>query len=192
MTEVILLEIFSKEEFRDWLLENHDKEKKVGLVLHKKHTGKNSPSHRELIEEAICFGWIDTTIKRLDEDKYIRNFCRRSKNSSWSYNTLNYAKQLIKEKRMMPAGMEFYKKGLKKKPNDFGLEKNPKMPEELKEELNKNRKTKEIFEKLAPSYKKAYYRWILRAKLPKTRKKRIKIILKNTLNSKKSIILKDI
>jgi len=192
MTEVILLEIFNKKDFRNWLSKNHNKEKKVGLIIHKKHTGKNPPSHRELMEEAICFGWIDTTIKRLDDDKYIRYFCRRTKNSTWSYNTLGYAKQLIKEKRMTPSGLEFYKEGLKKKPHDYDLDKNPEIPQDLIKALDKSKKARENLSKIAPSYKRTYLRWILRAKLPETRKKRINSVVKRLLNMKKPGTLKDI
>lgn len=178
MTDVIFLEIYDKKDFRKWLSLNHNKERKVGLIVHKKHTGKISPSHLELMEEAICFGWIDTTINRLDDNRYIRFFCKRSKNSSWSYNTLNYAKQLIKEKRMMPSGLKFYKEGLKKRPHDYGLPKNPEIPEDLKKILDKNKKASKNFEKISPSIKKARFRWILRSKLPETRKKRIDSIIK--------------
>jgi uncharacterized protein YdeI (YjbR/CyaY-like superfamily) len=188
----VQLTILDKKEFRNWLSENHDKEKKVGLIIHKKHTGKPSPHHKELMEEAICFGWIDTTLKRLDNDKYIRYFCRRSKNSSWSYNTLSYAKQLIKEKRMTPAGLVFYKLGLKKKPHDFGIPKNPDVPSEMKDVFNKNKKAKEAFENLAPSTKKNYLRWIVRAKLPETRIKRINSVIKIAAKSEKPWLFKDI
>jgi len=111
---IVQEEIFNKEDFRNWLLQNYDKEKKVELIVHKKHTKKPFPSHRELLEEAICFGWVDTTIKRLDENRFIRTFVKRNKNSRWSENTLSYAKKLIKEKRMMPPGLLFYKEGLRK------------------------------------------------------------------------------
>ena len=83
---------FNRNDFRKWLEENHNKETKVGIILHKRHTGKPAPTHRELIEEAICFGWIDTIIKKLDDDRYLRNFSRRNNNSKWSDNTLGYAK----------------------------------------------------------------------------------------------------
>jgi len=72
---------FSRKDFRKWLEKNHETENKVAVIIYKKHTGKPFPSHRELIEEAICFGWIDTTIKRIDEDKFLRNFAKRNKNS---------------------------------------------------------------------------------------------------------------
>jgi uncharacterized protein YdeI (YjbR/CyaY-like superfamily) len=112
--EVPYVEVFSGKDFRKWLRKNHDTEKKVFLIVNKKHTGKKFPSHRELVDEAICYGWIDTTIKRLDENRFIRTFCRRTKNSRWSDNTLSYGKQLIKDGKMTSHGLKFYLEGLRK------------------------------------------------------------------------------
>lgn len=95
---------FDKNYFKEWLGVNHKKETKINVVVYKRHTGKPSPTHRELMEEAICFGWIDTTLKSLDEDRYVRRFSKRNKNSTWSDNTIGYGKQLIKEGRMTPEG----------------------------------------------------------------------------------------
>lgn len=170
MKEVIA---FRKEDFRRWLEKYHDREHKVAVVLYKKHTGKKQPSHRELIEEAIAYGWIDTTIKRLDEDRYIRTFSRRTKNSTWSDNTLRYARQLIKEGRMQPSGMEFYKLGKAKPTLNADIPKNPEMPKELKQALTMDAKAKELFAGLTPSSKKMLYRWYLSAKREETRLRRI-------------------
>lgn len=172
------------QEWRSWLEKNHEKEKKVAILAYKKHTGKPSLTHKEAMHEAICFGWIDTTLKSLDENKYIRNFAKRSKNSKWSNNTLSYAKQLIKEKRMAPAGLAAYKAGLKKPTHDHGIPKNPNTPEDLIRELEKN-KAKEKFNSLAPSYKRTYLRWLYRAKRPETRIKRINAIVNQTLSNNK-------
>ena len=125
------------------------------------------------MEEAICFGWIDTTIKRLDEDQYIRNFSKRNKNSTWSQNTLSYAKDLIKRGKMTPTGLKFYKEGLKKLPHAHGIPKNSEMPIELKKALVTDKVAKDNFESFPPSTKKMFYRWILRGKLKATRTKRI-------------------
>jgi uncharacterized protein YdeI (YjbR/CyaY-like superfamily) len=108
------IKVYTKEDFRKWLEKNHDKESRVGLIVHKKHTGKKFPTHNELLREAICFGWVDTTIKRIDENKFLRTFCRRTKKSTWSKNTLSYARDLIKSKRMTIQGLGFYKEGLRK------------------------------------------------------------------------------
>jgi uncharacterized protein YdeI (YjbR/CyaY-like superfamily) len=183
---MVEIAVFKKEDFRKWLKKNHDKEKKVSIIIHKKHTGKESPSHRELMNEAICFGWIDTTVNRLDEERYIRNFSRRSKNSKWSDNTISYGKELIEQGRMTPAGLKFYEEGLKKPTHDAGIPKSPSMPEELRKALDKNPKAKENFNNFAPSIKKMHYRWILRGKREETRAKRIKFIVESVEISKRN------
>ena len=170
----------NRNDFRKWLEKNHDKETKVSIILHKRHTGKPAPTHRELIEEAICFGWIDTIIKKLDDERYLRHFSRRNSKSTWSNNTLGYAKKLIKEGKMTPDGLKFYKLGLKKPTHDDGIPKNPTMPLELKNALSTDTKAKNIFDTFPPSKKKMLYRWILRAKLPETRNKRVNTIIKST------------
>jgi uncharacterized protein YdeI (YjbR/CyaY-like superfamily) len=171
------IEVYSAKELRAWLKKHHKSESVVTIIIHKKHTGKTSPTHREQIEEAICFGWIDTTLKRLDEDRYIRHFRKRTTNSKWSDNTLSYAKRLVKEGKMSPQGLHFYELGLAKPTHDHGIPKNPDMPPELKAALAKNKKAREKFEAFPPSRKRMLYRWILRAKLPPTKKKRIDSLL---------------
>lgn len=175
------------EKWRIWLEKNHRKKEKIMLVRYKKHTGYESFNQREAMNEAICFGWIDTTLKRLDDEKYGVTFVKRNKNSRWSYNTFARAEEMIKQGKMSEFGMEMYKLGLSKKPHDHGIPKNPDMPEGLKKELDKkvNRNIKEQFEKLAPSHKKNYYRWILRAKRSETRKKRVKQTIENVKKNKK-------
>jgi uncharacterized protein YdeI (YjbR/CyaY-like superfamily) len=180
-----LIEVYERADFRKWLEKNHDKETKVGIALHKKHTKKPCPTHRELMEEAICFGWIDTTLRRLDENRYQRNFVRRNSNSKWSDNTLSYAKKLIEEGKMTPAGLKFYEEGLKKPTHDHGIPKNPNMPNDLKKALKKDKLVWKNFEKFSPSAKKMLYRWILRAKMKATREKRIKEVVKRTKEKKK-------
>lgn len=184
MKEIV---VFNKDDFRKWLIKNHDKESKVAVVVHRKHTGKEFPSHRELMGEAICFGWIDTTLKGLDEERYIRNFSRRNKNSKWSDNTIRYGGELIKQGRMTPAGLKFYEEGLKKPTHDAGIPKNPSMPEELRKALDKNSKAKENFDKFPPSTKKMHYRWILRGKREETRIKRIKFIVDSAEVNKRNL-----
>lgn len=185
----IKIPVFTPNDFRKWLEKNHDKHTKVALIIHKKHTGKISPSHREIMEEAICFGWIDTIVKRIDEDTFIRFFSRRNKNSKWSCNTLRYAKELIKNKRMTSHGLQFYKEGLKKLPHDHGIPKNPLIPVDLKRALDKNKTAKEKFNKLVPSVRKMNLRFILRAKMPETRSKRINDLVMKLKNEPKNFPL---
>src|SRR3989338_778451 len=167
----------TQKDWRTWLEKNHLTEKKVGVIVHKKHTGKPTLSHREYMNEAICFGWIDTTIKRIDENTFLRYFARRNDKSKWSENTLSYAKELLATGRMSLEGIKRYKEGLQRKTHDYGIPKNPKMPRDLKQALEEENALKQ-FTYLTKSAKRMHLRWLLRAKLPKTRKKRIKEIIK--------------
>jgi uncharacterized protein YdeI (YjbR/CyaY-like superfamily) len=176
----------SREEWREWLRKNHRKESSVYLIKYKKHTKKPTVTSKEAMEEAICFGWIDTTMNRLDDEKYMQRFVKRNKNSRWSNNTIKYAKRLIKEKKMRAAGLKAYNEGLQKPTIDHNLPKNPDVPKDLKKELDKDKKAKENFYSFAPSYKRFYIYWIENAKREETRKRRINEVVKRSHNNIKS------
>ena len=165
-------------EWRRWLEKNHLKEDKVIFIKYKKHTGRPIISNADAMKEAICFGFIDTTAKRVDDARWSICYVKRGKNSRWSVNTLNYGKALLKEGKMSPFGIKMYNEGLRKKAFDGHIPKNPEMPEELKKELSKNKFIKKIFNTLSPSRKRMYYRQILYAKRPETRQKRIMEVIK--------------
>jgi len=149
----------------------------VYVIKYKRHTKKPTISHKESMDEAICFGWIDTIIRRVDDDSYMRSFVRRNKNSRWSKATLAYAKRLIKEGKMTPAGLKIYKEGLKKPTIDHGLPKNPPTPKLLRDALEKSKIAKKFFEDLAPSYKRFYIYWVMKAKRPETKQRHVKEIV---------------
>jgi uncharacterized protein YdeI (YjbR/CyaY-like superfamily) len=137
------------------------------------------------MREALCFGWIDTTTRRIDEDKYGITYVKRNKNSRWSRNTLAYGKELLEKGLMSPFGIKMYREGLAKKPHDDGIPDNPRVPKYLREEIEKEDMAMENFKKIAPSYKRTLLRWLLRAKLKETKKKRMKIIVQSLKNKKK-------
>jgi uncharacterized protein YdeI (YjbR/CyaY-like superfamily) len=178
MSNIETIHANSIKEWRSWLEKNHEKKNIVILTKYKKHTKKPTFSHQEAMHEAICFGWIDTTAKRISDEVWGVTFRKRTKNSRWSNNTLKYAEQMINQGKMTPAGFAAYRLGLSKPTIDLILPENH-MPQDLLKELNKkkNAPAKENFDKLAPSYKKMYVRWIERAKLPETRKRRIKNVV---------------
>jgi uncharacterized protein YdeI (YjbR/CyaY-like superfamily) len=165
-------------DWRNWLKKNHLKEDKVLLVKYKKHTGKPIIYNKDSMMEAICFGWIDTTAKRVDEDKWGITYVKRNKNSKWSLNTLSYGKELLEKGLMSPFGIKMYKEGLLKKPHDLGIPKNPDMPEDLKKALNKSKKF-DKFMKIAPSARRMYFRMLIRLKRKETKAKFIKKLIKN-------------
>lgn len=78
------LDVRSREQWRNWLRDHHDSESEIWLVFHKHHTPEKSISYDDIVEEALCFGWIDSIVKRLDDDRYARKFTPRKPDSKWS------------------------------------------------------------------------------------------------------------
>lgn len=170
--------------WRAWLAKHHLQEKSIAVMRYKKHTGKPSPSHQELMHAAICFGWIDTTVKRLDADRYLVRFARRTDASKWSDNTLRYAKQLLAEGKMSPEGIKRYNEGLTRPTLDHGIPKNPRMPSDLKRELAQKGALAQ-FEAFPPSARRMYLRWLAYAKQETTRTKRKEQIIARALANQK-------
>ncbi len=164
-------------EWRRWLEKNHLKEDKVILIKYKKHTGRPIISTADAMKEAICFGFIDTTVRRIDDERWSVVYVKRNKNSRWSVNTLKYGKELLKAGKMSEFGIKMYKEGLRKKAFDGHIPRNPEMPEELRNALSQNRLI-EIFKSVPPSMKRMYFRQILYAKRPETKKKRIDEVIR--------------
>jgi uncharacterized protein YdeI (YjbR/CyaY-like superfamily) len=91
-------------DFRRWLEANHQAKKEIWLVIYKKASGKAGISYDESIEEALCFGWIDSLAKSIDAGKYAQRFSPRRKGGNWTAVNLAKARRLISEGRMTEAG----------------------------------------------------------------------------------------
>lgn len=169
------LYIKTRKEWRNWLRRNHNKNDGVWLVFYKKQTGKASLDYDDAVEEALCFGWIDSIIKKIDEEKYVRKLTPRKPDSKWSELNKKRVKKLEKQGLMTKAGLasveEARKSGLwdKSASRQIPL----KMPVELKTALKKNKKARKFFDTLAPSYKKQFIGWIALAKRPETKRRRV-------------------
>ena len=164
-------------EWRNWLSANHDKEAEVWLIYYKEKTGKPSVEYEASVEEALCFGWVDSIIKKLDETKYARKFTPRKADSVWSESNKKRAAKMIKAGLMTEPGMRKVQAAKRSGRWDKPVQK-PEltfaMPPEFREALAKNKAAKENFDKLAPTYRKPFIGWIEIAKRPETREKRIK------------------
>lgn len=166
----------NRDEWRNWLSENYNKESGIWLIFYKKETGRATLEYEDAIEEALCFGWIDSIIKKLDDQRYARKFTPRKEDSRWSNSNKNRVQNMIEQNRMTPLGMakiEAAKKsGLWDKPDrpQISFE----IPEILNNALAKNKRAKEFFDQLAPTYQKQYIGWIQIAKQQKTKQQRVK------------------
>jgi uncharacterized protein YdeI (YjbR/CyaY-like superfamily) len=170
------LYVKNRMEWRKWLEKNHDKIKIIWMIFYKKHTGIPCISYSDAVEEALCFGWIDSIIKRVDDEKYIQKFTPRSNKNKWSDLNIKRMKKMIEAGLMTKAGLEKFDESFldKKKIQAEKKEVDITMPEAMMEELKFNAAARENYNKLAPSHKKLYLRWITSAKKEETILKRIK------------------
>lgn len=163
-------------EWREWLRENHAGKKEIWLILYKKHTGERCVSLDEAVEEAVCFGWIDGIMKRIDDRKHTIRFSPRRKNSYWSESNLERVKRMIEQGKMMPSGMEIYEKRdpLKSPPSAPYRGKEVPAPGDIEMKFMEDTEVWEKFKALPPSHKNMYIGWISTGKKEETRLRRIK------------------
>lgn len=180
------LYIKTNSKWRNWLKKNHKKSNGIWLIYYKKETGKPSLDYNDTVEEAICFGWIDSLVKKIDKSRYARKFTPRNAKSLWSEPNKRRVKKVIKEGRMTKFGMEKISAAKRNGTWSKKIE-TPKIsydePKDFILALNKSKKARENFEMFPPSHKKRYYMWINIAKRKETREKRIqesvKLLSKN-------------
>ncbi len=176
----------SKREFTEWLTINSQKEKEVMVGYYKVSTGKPTLSWSDSVDVALCFGWIDSVRKTIDEKSYSIRFSPRRPNSVWSNVNINKVKQLIVDRLMTEDGLIAY--NLRKNENSgiYSFEKDNRQLDEQSEELFKgNKPAWDFFMKQAPSYRKTMIHWILSAKQIKTKTNRLeKVILYSEQNKR--------
>ena len=169
------LYVADRDAWRRWLSEHYDTEDGIWLVFYKKETSKPTLAYDDSVEEALCFGWIDSIIKKIDEEKYARKFKPRKDKSVWSQLNKKRVDKMIKQGRMTEAGLAKIKAA--RKNGSWDQDARPKISFEvqpgLAKALARNKKAKEHFDQLAPTYRRHYIGWIATAKRPETKERRI-------------------
>ena len=161
------------DQWRKWLDKHHDSESEVWLVFHKQHTGVDSIAYSDALDEALCFGWVDSLVKRLDESRYARKFTPRKADSRWSaINRKRYA-ALKAAGRLKPGGIN-------RPPTDRGYDSRPPrfampatLPPYIQAAFRKHPAARRYFEGLAPSHRRRYIGWIETAKREETKARRL-------------------
>lgn len=165
-----LLDVRTRTEWRAWLSDHHASESEVWLVFHKSHTGIQAVPYEDAVEEAVCFGWVDSLIRRLDEDRYARKFTPRKADSAWSSSNRR------RYERMAVAGL-LTEAGLARSPTDrSGDAPRPSLdaiPAYIEAGLRREPRAWTFFNELAPSHRRVYVGWIESAKRQATREKRL-------------------
>lgn len=176
----------TRQAWRAWLSRNHAREKGIWLAYYKKGSGKRSVTYEEALQEALCFGWIDSTIGRVDEERYKQRFTPRKEKSVWSSSNKARVEKLIAEGRMAPPGLakvEAAKRnGSWESLSDIDrIGKGAELPPDLLHALAAEPQAQAIFDKRPPSEKKLWAYWVLSAKKPETRARRVAETVKRVL-----------
>jgi uncharacterized protein YdeI (YjbR/CyaY-like superfamily) len=165
------LDVRSRARWRAWLERHHDSELEIWLVFYKRHTGKASLHYGDALDEALCFGWVDSRIRRLDDDRYALRFTPRKTDSRWSnVNRKRYA-ELAAQGLLAPAGRARAPSAQNAYPP---RRKRAALPGYVKEALRADAKAWATFERLAPGYRRMYAGWIDNAKREETKARRIR------------------
>ena len=173
-------------EWREWLTKNHVKEDGVWLIYYKKNADKPTISWSEAVDEALCFGWIDSVKKPIDEERFMQFFSKRKANSLWSKINKEKVSKLTQAKKMTPAGFEIIEKA---KQNGMWtlLDEVEELiiPKDLKQAFDATPKALNYFLSLSKSIKKGMLTLVVVAKRPETRQNRINEFVSCAANNKK-------
>jgi len=184
--ERLTVYVNTKTEWRQWLQENHQTEQSIWLACNTKKSSLPSISWSELVDEALCFGWIDSTRKTIDEYSFVQLFSRRKPNSTWSKINKEKIQKLIDSQMMTEAGYETIKTAQQNGSwTILDSVEDLTIPKDLGEAFKNYPGSEDYFLSLSKSMKKMLLQWIVLAKRPETRKKRIDEIAELAAQRKK-------
>lgn len=173
--------------WRAWLAENHVKEQNIWLQLYKKDANVSSVSYSEAVDEALCFGWIDSTVRKHDAQSRVQFFCKRKPKSNWSAVNKRKVAYLIENGLMTEAGLKLVE--IAKEIGTWTASdevENLVIPMDLQTAFSENETALTHFTAFSRSAKKVILSWLLSAKRPETRQKRIVEIVAKAAENKKA------
>ena len=177
----------NRDEWRYWLEKNHTISTEVWLMHYKKSLNNKSVNHFDAVEEALCFGWIDSKLKKIDEERFILKYSPRKPKSVWSKINKDTAEQMISLGKMTSAGFEKIEEAKKQGFWDIAYTNlvKERLPSDLKKALMVNKIAWNNFQHFANSYRNMYIGWVKNAKTQKTRRKRVSAVVKRSFDNTK-------
>ena len=167
------------EEFRAWLARHHATATELWVGFHKRHTSRPSLTWPESVDAALAFGWIDGVRKTLDADSYVIRFTPRKRGSVWSNINIKKARALIRAGLMHPAGRRAFEARDAKKSGIYSFEqrKNPQLTAAEQKEFRGNAAAWTFFQAQPPGYRRLTTHWVVSAKRPETRARRLRALI---------------
>lgn len=163
------------DEFRAWLAENHSTATEIGVVLHRKGSGKATMTWSEAVDQALCFGWIDSIARRLDETSRVQRFTPRKPKSNWSAVNIRKVGELTAQRLMTPAGQAAFARREKARSGVYSYENRhlAALDAEHEATFRTNAGAWEFFSQQPPSYRQTAIYWVMNAKRDETRTTRL-------------------
>ena len=165
------LYVENRSKWRAWLKANSGRETEVWLVYYKKDTGRPRVDYDDAVEEAICFGWIDSRIRKLDEARFAQLFTPRKPKSQWSASNIARVKKMIAEGKMTAAGLKVYN------PRKRTPAMPTQLPRSLQARFKKEKAAWENFQRFPPGYQRMTIGWVASAKQEETRLRRLRQLI---------------
>lgn len=187
MSKSIDREFRNRKEWRIWLERNHLSEREAWVIIHKKKSEKEGIKYQEAVEEALCFGWIDSKMQRVDEFRFRQRFSPRKKNSIWSKKNKELSKAMIHLGKMKRSGFEKIDEAKRngKWDSAYSSKEQMKIPKDLLKALKENKLAWKNFGEFSNSTKLRFVYWIESAKKNETRRKRIADVVKKAKEKSK-------
>jgi uncharacterized protein YdeI (YjbR/CyaY-like superfamily) len=167
---LIMLDVRTRERWRRWLVQHHASSPGLWLVRYKQHTGIKSMPYEDLVREALCFGWVDSLIKRLDGDRYAIKVTPRTPTSKWSDINRRRWNELKVRGQLAAAGLTMAPTANRYPPKPTI----PGLPTHIAKAFKTNTRAWQHFQALAPRERRNFVVWIHTAKRPETRERRIR------------------
>jgi uncharacterized protein YdeI (YjbR/CyaY-like superfamily) len=172
--------------WRSWLAKNHETKEAVWLVLYNKASNKETISWSEAVDVALCYGWIDSKKIKIDAETCHQFFCKRKPKSTWSKINKEKVQKLMEQGLMTPAGLACIETAQQN--GSWTLLDDVEalvIPLDLEQEFRNNPDAGAFFQSLSKSSKKAILHWVVMAKRPETRQKRIAEIIAKAAQKQK-------
>jgi uncharacterized protein YdeI (YjbR/CyaY-like superfamily) len=174
-------------DLRAWLERNHETETELLVGFYKKGSGKPSITWPELVDEALCFGWIDGVRRGIDDESYTIRLTPRKPTSNWSSVNIKRVGELTKEGRMRPAGLAAFSRRSEERSGIYSYEqrKNAKLEPDQEREFRANAAAWSFFQAQPAGYKRTATHWVVSAKREDTRRKRLATLIDDSANGRR-------
>jgi uncharacterized protein YdeI (YjbR/CyaY-like superfamily) len=167
--------------WRAWLKKNHQTAAEIWLIFYKKHAGNASVSYDDAVEEALCFGWVDSRVRAIDADRYEQRFTPRKPTSVWAASNVERAKKMIAVGKMTAAGKAAFAGHEQRRVAPLPTT----LPPDLAQRFRKATRAWNNFERCPPGYRRSAIGWVASAKREETRRKRLDRLIETSARNER-------